>query len=436
MDNNLTIRTLKFPLLQFVPAIFVGAFLIVAALTALESPPPVAAQEDTTAPTVSSIAITSDPDDDIYEDVPYLNGGGETLIRTRGIYGIGDDIEVTVTFSEDVTVTGDPRLHLNIGGTQKAAGYLRADESTVVFGYTVVEGDSDADGVAIDANKLGLNGGSIRDDADNNADLSHGALAAQATHGVDGIRPRLSVSFLTQNYGYSTSTEYKKPLRVGDGIWFQVRTSNEDTFYASPKDSDPSSGERSIGTPQLMLDFDGEEKVAYWWSTASIGTLFVYEVQEGDLDTDGVAVKANSIRLNGGFIKDKAGNDAVLTHNALPANPEYRVDADLPTVSSVAITSDPAEDGTYDTGDKIEVTVTFSESVGASGRYAVVPLPYAISSPSPMLSWILGARPKGPTSRIIVRVPAVMAPTLSLPTPCRLATPTKTGFPSEPTSCT
>ena len=31
---------------------------------------PVSAQADTTPPTISSVAITSDPDDDIYEDVP------------------------------------------------------------------------------------------------------------------------------------------------------------------------------------------------------------------------------------------------------------------------------------------------------------------------------------------------------------------------------
>ena len=86
-------------------------------------------------------------------------------------------------------------------------------------------------------------------------------------------------------------------------------------------------------------------------------------VQEGDLDTDGVAIEANSISLNGGFIKDQAGNDAILTHEAVPADSAFKVDAVVPTVSSIAITSDPGDDDTYDAGDKIEVTVTFSENV-------------------------------------------------------------------------
>ena len=82
-----------------------------------------------------------------------------------------------------------------------------------------------------------------------------------------------------------------------------------------------------------------------------------------------MAIKADSISLNGGFIKDQAGNDAILTHNALPANRRYRVDAVSPTVTSVAITSDPGDDDTYGTGDKIEVTVTFSEYVSVSNVY-------------------------------------------------------------------
>ena len=182
MNDNGINGKIRMPLLQFASAFLVGVFLIVAALQGFGSPNPVAAQTDTTAPTISSVVITSDPDDDIREDVPYWAGGVAYYFRPSGIYGIGDDIEVTVTFNEDVTVTGAPKLDLNIGGTLKAAGYLNAEDSAVVFRYTVAEGDSDTNGVGIDANKLRLNGGSIRDAADNDADLSHDALAAQANH--------------------------------------------------------------------------------------------------------------------------------------------------------------------------------------------------------------------------------------------------------------
>ena len=104
---------------------------------------------DSTSPTVSSIAITSDTGDE------------ESTWDDDGIYGIGDIISVTVTFSEDVTVKGSPRLELNIGGAAKKAEYKSAVGSKVVFSYTVAEGDSDSDGIAISENKLTLNGGSI-----------------------------------------------------------------------------------------------------------------------------------------------------------------------------------------------------------------------------------------------------------------------------------
>ena len=72
---------------------------------------------------------------------------------------------------------------------------------------------------------------------------------------------------------------------------------------------------------------------------------------------------ANAVDLNGGSIRDRAANDAVVAHAARAANSSFLVDAVAPTVSSIAITSDPGDDDTYVTGDEIEVTVTFSENV-------------------------------------------------------------------------
>ena len=90
---------------------------------------------------------------------------------------------------------------------------------------------------------------------------------------------------------------------------------------------------------------------------------FDYMIAKGDLDLDGVAIDANSLVLNGGSIRDGAGNDAVLTHSAIAEDPYYIVDGVPATVRSVAITSNPGSDNTYGVDDTIEVTVTFSESV-------------------------------------------------------------------------
>ena len=118
---------------------------------------------DAVGPTVSSIAITSDP------------GNDDT-------YGVGDSIEVTVTFNEEVTVTGAPQLEIDVGGTAKTASYSSASGATVVCSYTVAVGDADTDGISIVANKLTLNGGTINDAHGNAATLTHDAVAADTGH--------------------------------------------------------------------------------------------------------------------------------------------------------------------------------------------------------------------------------------------------------------
>ena len=46
-----------------------------------------------------------------------------------------------------------------------------------MFGYEVGEGDEDTDGVSIEAGRIALNGGTIEDEAENAAELDHGAVA-------------------------------------------------------------------------------------------------------------------------------------------------------------------------------------------------------------------------------------------------------------------
>ena len=292
-----------------------------------------------------NIAITSDPDDD---DSTFA------FWYDEGVYGIGDDIEVTVTFNGNVTVTGSPRLELTIGSSAKNAAYKSANGSKVVFGYTVAVGDNDTDGIAIGSNKLTLNGGSIRDAADNAANLSHGALSAQSGHKVDGIRPTITYG---PSFVYSTFSN-DGVHTIGEYISADVRFSEEVIGI----------GVRNDGRPRLRIDMGGATRYARYhplpindWRDERLH--FLYEVVKGDLDLDGISVAANSVELNGGTIRDAAGNDAVLTHSAVPADDNFIVDGVPPTVSSVTITSDPGDDDTYGVWDTIEVTVTFSEAV-------------------------------------------------------------------------
>ena len=82
-------------------------------------------------------------------------------------YDTGEDVVATLTFSRPVTfaeVGGNlPQLELDFGGTGKPATCAATNQQTaVVCTYTVVFGDTASAGVAIGANKLTLNGGTIR----------------------------------------------------------------------------------------------------------------------------------------------------------------------------------------------------------------------------------------------------------------------------------
>ena len=124
------------------------------------------------APAVTAVAVTSAP-------------------RADGTYRRDETIEVSVTFSALVAVTGTPTMMPTIGltvGTQvRRAAYARnAAPEVLVFGYTVIAEDTDDGGVAVPADGILLGGGTIADVHGGAAALGHDAVAADAAHKVNG----------------------------------------------------------------------------------------------------------------------------------------------------------------------------------------------------------------------------------------------------------
>ena len=123
-------------------------------------------------PFVTDVAISSDAGDDRF-------------------YDVGDSIRVTLTFSEEVNVTGTPRLKIDLDpadGGERWADYSGGSGTVeLAFGYTVVEGDISTDGVAVLRNTLELNGGAIRSATAitvEDARLGHAGLSHNSTHKV------------------------------------------------------------------------------------------------------------------------------------------------------------------------------------------------------------------------------------------------------------
>ena len=107
-------------------------------------------QIDTTAPTVSSVATS-----------------GNAITNGNGDVDAGNTVELTVNFSENVTVNGTPVLKLNDGGTATYTG--GSGTSVLTFTYLVGAGQNTAD---LAVSGLALNGATIKDGAGNNAVLS------------------------------------------------------------------------------------------------------------------------------------------------------------------------------------------------------------------------------------------------------------------------
>ena len=169
---------------------------------------------ETTGPAIRKIRISSNPPEG------------------RENYGIGDTIEVEITFSEAVTVIGTPQLGLRVGSLTRSASYTGgAGTPVLVFSYTVVEDDEDSDGLGVEADSLSVDHGAIEDSSDNHAELTHPGLPHQLGHRVDAVTPSLLDSDAAAVSGSKLTLSYDELLdgsstpSAGD---FRVMVSGEE----------------------------------------------------------------------------------------------------------------------------------------------------------------------------------------------------------------
>ena len=95
-----------------------------------------------------------------------------SALNEDGYYKIGDEISVTLTFTRNVVVTGIPQLALGTGDIDGIANYASGNETvTLTFNYIVKEGDTSPDLEYMSTTALSLNGGSIKNMFDKDAEL-------------------------------------------------------------------------------------------------------------------------------------------------------------------------------------------------------------------------------------------------------------------------
>ena len=185
-------------------------------------------------------------------------------------YGKGEAVEVSVTFSEAVTVTGQPYVRLGVGERGRRARYSGADGATLTFAYTVRGNDRDENGVSVPENAVRLNDGTIEDADGNAAGLEHPALTDQSGHQVDGSRkagPNSPPVFAAGSVTLTVKEDAAVGANVGDPVTATDPDGDALTYDLA------GSGAFAIGedtgqiTVQAALDY---ERRATYLATASV----------------------------------------------------------------------------------------------------------------------------------------------------------------------
>lgn len=263
-----------------------------------------------------------------------------------GAYKPGDVITLTVAFDQSVTVDttgGTPSLLLETGATDREAIYVSGSgTNTLTFSYTVQNGDLSSDLDYQSTAAMALNGGTIQNGSGDDATLTlptpggASSIAGQKDIIVDGVAPAVTSVSVPANGTYSE----------GDTLDFTVNLSEDATVNGGP--------------PRIAVNLatGGTVYADYLGGSGTSALVFGMTVKDGHGDNDGIAL-GSSIDLNGGSIRDAAGNDITPSLNNVGATAGVLIDAIDPAVASVSV---PA-DGNYGTGQVLSFTLNLAEPV-------------------------------------------------------------------------
>ena len=341
------------------------------------------ASAQSTTPTVSTVAITSSP-------------------GTDNTYALGDTITVSLTFSEAVAVTGTPYVTLDIGGQPRNAAYSSAGAATgqILFGYTVLLGDRDTDGITVLANSLTLNGGTIQSTDDSaDATLDHSA-STFANHKVDTYIPLLSnieqtdasntitvsetesatVSFTIPERSYNFLTEAIPDLTLRQ-IVLDVKTASSTLEVAIQVTRDVSN-DPTLGTTNRRENYRFSGPVSA--TGKQVFTVDDPHQRLADLITSPTDVAEYTITISGtgsGSVEigattaggeDTGGLQGMRIANPPPGEtvPRFSLhghDGVIPFIYHAEIISNPADGAAYKAGERIEASTVFSRVI--EGRF-------------------------------------------------------------------
>jgi len=208
-----------------------------------------------------------------------------TINRVASALTNSTSFDYTVNFSENVTGvdTGDFTL-VGSGSANGSIASITGSGSTYVVTVNGVSGDGSL--------KLNANGGGVIDAAGN---LASGFTSGQS-YTLDHTAPAVNTVTVPTDASYTTGQNLDFTVNFNEAI-------NVDAIGGTPFVS-------------LTLNSGGTVQAAYLSGSGGTGLTFRYVVAGNVADPDGITV-GSSVILNGGTLKDSAGNDATLTLNSV-----------------------------------------------------------------------------------------------------------------------
>ncbi len=267
--------------------------------------------------------------------VPAVTLVSPLAIPTSTLY-FDQAIEITLAFSESVTITGAPTLEIDIEGTPKQLQLVSGNGTSNLFFRATVGGtELDLTGYAVTS--LNLNGGTIQDAATNNADLTPATLANSMIN-INGDQPYVKQVIPPPNDTYKPGEAIEVSLVFTEIV------------------------NVAAGIPKVDLDIGGVTREAQYISGSGTDTLlFRYIVVTGDADSDGILIQP-AINFDGATIQDVGLFDSLAEINP-PSTVNVLVEATLPEVISIT----PPIDKTYLEGEQLFFTLTYNTSVNVTG---------------------------------------------------------------------
>ncbi len=267
-----------------------------------------------------------------------------------GFYSRGEELYFTLTFNDEVDITGTPQIGIQLNSSTPTPVYAQYSSGSgtqnIIFRYVISDTDVDMDGITLD-NAIDLNGGLIQNDSITNANLD----LTTALTGLDLSNIILNGADIIPPAIISVTPPIDKNYVTGETIEFTV---NFDEAVIVEN------------TPQVEFDIGTTVNASYSSGSGSTSIVFAYTVQANDKALSGITLNSTLIDLNTtGILRDAAFNNAELDFSAYTP-----VDLSNITInkSSITITSITAmADASYVETDDMDIVVNYSGNAIVTG---------------------------------------------------------------------